>query len=230
MNGFAWIKVAAAAAMITVVAVIVTLVPWSAWSIVSGTSFLLLVIVVGFVFLLRLNSPSNKGGDAVALASLGPLSTILIVLIPWTIVSLITALGRYETAAWIMNIVTVGGFAVTYSVLRAASSVIDSAASSTTGPNLRKVWQGQLQKIALSATDSEVQQKLNAIIENLRYGASDIPGVAQSENELIDNVIQSIINATEAKQESAELLIALNRLATLVSQRDLSIKMARSMV
>ena len=109
MNGFAWIKVAAAAAMITVVAVIVTLVPWSAWSIVSGTSFLLLVIVVGFVFLLRLNSPSNKGGDAVALASLGPLSTILIELIPWTIVSLITALGRYETAAWIMNIVTVGG-------------------------------------------------------------------------------------------------------------------------
>lgn len=222
-----WIKIACLAAIASVGAIAWIVIPVPAWTSAAFGAVVLLAGLVGAIFWFPLGNRSTKGSDAATLASIGPISSALGLLIPWAAAAVLVALAGHSTAAWVMNVLTLGFLVVAFSLLKATLSVVNRVSGGSTGPSNRTVWIAQIESLDLGAADQNTRDQVHRLVERLRYGASEIPGKVSDESPAIEQGIEALATALGEGQGDH----ALKRIAALdmlISNRDAGLRAARS--
>ena len=222
-----WMKLACIAAIATVGTVAAVWIPASVWTSASIAAVALFAILVGTVFWFPVGTPGTNGSDAASLGSVGLISGLLAILIPWAAAALAVALAGWSITAWAMNAVTLGGFVVGFSVLKATLTIIDRTGATSIGPSKRTVWLSRLENLDTSRSDAALKSQIHFLAERLRYGASDLPGKAADEGPGIDQGIDSLALAV-SEDRTADAMTCINALQTLIATRDTTLRAARS--
>lgn len=229
MSSMSWIKIASLVAIATVGGVAWILIPTPAWTSAAIGTVVLLAVLVGAIFWFPLGNNTSKGSDAATLASIGPISVVLGILIPWASAAVLVALTGRSTTAWAMSVFTVGGFVMSFALLKASLSVVDQIGGASTGPSKRTLWITQLENLDLSGKDDSIKSQICAVVERLRYGASDIPDRVSEESPAIEQGIESLMLALHEGHEE-DALKRIRALDVLVVNRDAGLRAARSKV
>lgn len=227
MRSMNWLKLACLAAIVTVCAVAAVLIPVAAWTAASIVAVVLLALLAGGIFFFPAGTPRTNGSDAASLGSMGLISGLLGILIPWAASAVLVALSGHTTLAWSMNVLTLGGFVIGFSVLKAALAVIDKAGANSAGPGKRTTWISRLESLDTSRSDDILKSQIHSLVERLRYGASDIPGKAADESPGIDQGIESLALALH-EDRTADAVGRVGALQVLIANRDAGLKAARS--
>jgi len=225
VTSIAWIRSAALAAVFTVLAVALALIPAGYWFPEVKTSLGLLALSVGF--LLYAPSFSAARGGAIGLLVLGPTAALNSVMVLAASVALYTALHGYSGVSWALNAVVVGGFVVGWSLLRASANVASSVIQTTTLPSEHNIWISQVHGLVQVSTDASIKRQLATLAEQLRYVARDVPGVQLQENVRVASLLGDLSHAVRPDYNGTftELM---NALQAAIAQRELALKNLRT--
>lgn len=227
MKSITLLNIAASIAALTVLVIGFILVPeplWTATTIATAIGF---AGSVGFVFyvpsILRQNLQST---DASQMAAIGPLSTVSILLLFFTGGGFVFALVGYQKLGLALLVFGIGAFLVMFLVLSAALKVVGEVSTKWSQPSHHVNWQSQVTMLASLSTHQESLAKLRALLEKLRYSASDILGGSPQ-----DASIEEIFNLMLERLQSdpaADLTTQFGPVNGLLTQRDIYLRSARS--
>lgn len=227
MKSISLLNIAASIAALTVLVIAFILVPEPLWTAITIATAIGFAGSVGYVFnvpsILRRNAQTT---DASQMAAVGPLGTVSIVLLMATGGGFVLALVGYQKFGLAMLVFGVGAFLVMSLVMNAALKVVGDVSAKWSQPSHHVNWQNQITMLASQSTHPESLVKLNAILEKLRYSASDVPGGSPQ-----DAGIEKIFNVMSEKLQSdptADLTSQFGPINGLLAQRDVYLRSARS--
>jgi hypothetical protein len=111
-------------------------------------------------------------------------------------------------------------------VLNAALKVVGDISAKWSQPSHHVNWQSEVTVLASLSTHKESLAKLHALIEKLRYSASDVPGGSPQ-----DAGIEQMFNVMSERLQSdpaADLTSQFSPINGLLAQRDVYLRTARS--
>ena len=227
MKSISLLNIAASIAALTVLVIAFILVPeplWTAITIVTAIGF---AGSVGYVFyvplILRRNAQTT---DASQMAAVGPLGTVSIVFLMATGGGFVLALVGHQKLGLAMLTFGMGAFLVMYLVMNAALKVVGDVSAKWSQPSHHVNWQSQVNMLTSLSTHQESLAKLRALLEKLRYSASDVLGGSPQ-----DAGIEQILNLMSEKLQSdptADLTSHFGSIDGLLAQRDVYLRSARS--
>ena len=160
------------------------------------------------------------------MAALGMLSTVSIVLLMATGGGFVLALVGYQKLGLALLVFGIGAMLVMSLVLNAALKVVGEVSAKWSQPSHHVNWQSQVTMMASLSTHQESLAKLRALLEKLRYSASDVPGGSPQ-----DVGIEEIFNVMSEKLQAdstADLTSHFGSINSLLVQRDVYLRSARS--
>jgi hypothetical protein len=211
MKSISLLNIAASIAMLTVLLIALILVPeplWSATTIATAIGF---ASSVGYVFYVpSIVRQKTQSTDASQMAALGPLGAVSIALLIATGGGFVLALVGYQKLGLAMLVFGIGAFFVMSLVLNAALKVVGDISAKWSQPSHHVNWQSEVTVLASLSTHKESLAKLHALIEKLRYSASDV----------MSERLQS--------DPAADLTSQFSPINGLLAQRDVYLRTARS--
>lgn len=227
MKSISLLNIAASIAALTVLVIAFILVPEPLWTAITIATAIGFAGSVGYVFYVPSILPRNaQTTDASQMAAVGPLGTVSIVLLMATGGGFLLALVGYQKLGLAMLVFGVGAFLVMSLVMNAALKVVGDVSAKWSQPSRHVNWQNQITMLASQSTHPESLVKLNAILEKLRYSASDVPGGSPQ-----DAGMEKIFNVMSEKLQSdpkADLTSQFGPINGLLAQRDVYLRSARS--
>jgi hypothetical protein len=175
------------------------------------------------VFWLPRTMRGARGGDASAIATIGPLGVLYGGLLVSAAATLAVSLLGWERLGWAGNVLVVAGLLLGTAVTRAASQVVDTAAARTASASTSALWQARLQGLALVA-QADTRAALERLAEQLRFSpsAGEMP---TAEDQGITQAIEELESGA-APQESMHVL--LKDLEVRIARRAAGLKAVRS--
>jgi len=193
---------------------------------VAVVSLAILAGSVGLLFYVPSIVVGQRGAnDAAPLASIGPVTATLAVLLVTAATGFVLALGGFDRLAVAADVLAVGSFLVGVFVIRAALTVVEDVARRHSGLSRHAVWRGELLRLASTARDTTIKTDVERAAEDLQYAASDIDGSPQ------DAAITQAIEVTSqhvASGNPAMVGEGLAELRRLLSQREVYLRSSRS--
>lgn len=227
MKSISLLNIAASIAALTVLVIAFILVPEPLWTAITIATAIGFAVSVGYVFyvpsILRQNAQST---DASQMAAVGMLGTVSIVLLMATGGGFVLALAGYQKLGLALLVFGIGAFLVMSLVLNAALQVVGDVSAKWSQPSHHVNWQSQVTMLTSLSTHQESLEKLRALLEKLRYSASDVPGGSPQ-----DAGIEEIFNVMSEKLQSdptADLTTQFGPINGLLAQRDVYLRSARS--
>ena len=227
MKSISLLNIAAIIAAFTVLAIAFILVPDPLWSTTTIATAIGFASSLGYVFytpsILR---QKQQGGDAHQMAAIGPLGTVSILLLLATGGGFVLALAGYQKLGLAMLVFGIGAFLVMTLMLNAALKVVGEVSAKWSQPSHHVAWQSQVTILISQATNQESLAKLRALLEKLRYLASDVPGGSPQDVgiEQIFNVMSEQLKSNPAVDLSGQF----GAINGLLAQRDVYLRSARS--
>ena len=192
---------------------------------VAVVSLAILAGSVGLLFYVPSIVVGQRGAnDAAPLASIGPVTATLAVLLVTAATGFVLALGGFDRLAVAADVLAVGSFLVGVFVIRAALTVVEDVARRHSGLSRHAVWRGELLKLASTARDTTIKTDVERAAEDLQYAASDLDGSPQ------DAAITQAIEVTSqhvASGNPAMVGEGLAELRRLLSQREVYLRSSR---
>jgi len=193
---------------------------------VAVVSLAILAGSVGLLFYVPSIVVGQRGAnDAAPLASIGPVTATLAVLLVTAATGFVLALGGFDRLAVAADVLAVGSFLVGVFVIRAALTVVEDVARRHSGLSRHAVWRGELLRLASTARDTTIKTDVERAAEDLQYAASDVDGSPQ------DAAITQAIEVTSrhvATGNPAVVGEGLAELRRLLSQREVYLRSSRS--
>ena len=227
MKSISLLNIAASIATLTVIVIAFILIPEPLWTAVTIATAIGFAGSVGYVFyapsILRRNAQST---DATQMAALGMLGTVSIVLLMATGGGFVLALVGYQKLGLALLVFGIGAFLVMTLVLNASLKIVGEVSAKWSQPSHHVNWQSQVAVLASLSTHQESVAKFCALLEKLRYSASDVPGGSPQ-----DAGIEEIFNVMSEKLQSdpnANLTSQFNGINGLLIKRDVYLRSARS--
>ena len=199
------------------------LIPASAWYPALAISILVLALQLGGVFYLPTRLSRTKP-DA-ALASIGPLSTLIPLCIVLAGAAVWAGLTLHEKLSWTLSLLSVGSLALGWILLGAAQDRIISASRPADDP--RAQWQTLIVTLGTTAPSDEAKTRLQALSETIRFSASSISGYEPEENAQISRTLNMLAGD---HLEATEMLAQLDRIESALSIRESKLKAQRSQI
>jgi hypothetical protein len=164
--------------------------------------------------------------DAGSLAVLGPAATLGFWVITLAAVGFVAALlgaTRLGVAADVIAVAVLvsGSFG-----LRAAMDKVQAVSDAHSGPSRLASWRSGLAAAAANAVSAQHRSKLQALEEQARYAASDIPGGCPEDGALEATV--AALNQASASGDENVFAESVRQFENLMAQRELTLKAARS--
>ena len=226
MNRSGLVGIAGLIAAATTLALGFVLFPAIRSSNVAMASLAILAVSVGLLFYVPSIVVGRRGAnDAAPLASIGPVSAALAVLLVMAAAGFVLALGGFDRLAVAADVLAVGAFLVAALVVRAALTVVAEVAQRHSGLSRHAVWRGELLRLASTARDTTIRTDVERAAEDLQYAASDLDGSPQ------DAAITQAIEVTSqhvASGNPAMVGEGLAELRRLLSQREVYLRSSRS--
>lgn len=227
MSPRSWLNFAALAAFVTVLAVSYVALPKEVWSDAAIVAALLFAVSTSIVaFLPR---AGLGAGNAVAVASLGPAASLAGFIFLGSGASFLAALAGYSTTSWTLDVLTVGGFVVVFSIQNAALKIIEQVSDVVEKSSSHADWESRIMSLSAGAVDVEMQNKIRSLGEDIQFAARDFKGQPLAENALISTAIDSLEKAVAAGNlglATAEM----EKIRSLLVRRESGLKRLRSKV
>jgi len=227
MKSISLLNIAASIAALTVLVIAFILVPETLWTAITVATAIGFAGSVGYVFyvpsMMRQNSHST---DASQIAAVGPLGIVSIMLLIATGGGFLLALVGYQKLGLVLLVFGIGAFILMSLVLNSALKVVGDISAKWSQPSHHVNWQRQVTMLTSLSTHQESLAKLGALLEKLRYSASDVPGGSPQ-----DAGIEEILNVMSEKLQSdptADLTTQFSPINGLLAQRDVYLRSARS--
>lgn len=197
------------------------------WSI--AISLLAVALAFGWSFavggLLAVMTGRHKGNDATPLALLGPDFFLNLVVIGITLLALVLALFGAEKLSFALVIIAVAATTIGMLVLGKVKEVVTHATTTEAPRSAHLEWYQQVQQLAGQAGDAGMRSALFALAEQCRYAPSD-SAEGTPQNLAIAEAISELHHLVNSGPE--ELEAGINKVARLLSLRDLHLRSARS--
>ena len=226
MNRSGLVGIAGLIAAATTLALGFVLFPAIRSSNVAMASLAILAVSVGLLFYVPSIVVGRRGAnDAAPLASIGPVSAALAVLLVMAAAGFVLALGGFDRLAVAADVLAVGAFLVAALVVRAALTVVAEVAQRHSGLSRHAVWRGELLGLAATVRDTAVRTDVERAAEDLQYAASDIEGTP------LDPDINNAIAAASRHVESGNPAVVgecLAELRRLLARREVYLRSSRS--
>ena len=226
MNRSGLVGIAGLIAAATTLALGFVLFPAIRSSNVAMASLAILAVSVGLLFYVPSIVVGRRGAnDAEPLASIGPVSAALAVLLVMAAAGFVLALGGFDRLAVAADVLAVGAFLVAALVVRAALTVVAEVAQRHSGLSRHAVWRGELLGLAATVRDTAVRTDVERAAEDLQYAASDIEGTP------LDPDINNAIAAASRHVESGNPAVVgecLAELRRLLARREVYLRSSRS--
>ena len=227
MKSISLLNIAASIAALTVLVIAFILVPEPLWTAITIATAISFAGSVGYVFYVPSNLRQNaQSTDASQMAAVGPLGTFSILLLIATGGGFVLALLGYQKLGLALVVFGIGAFVVMSLVLNAALKVVGDVSTKWSQPSHHVNWQSQVTMLTSLSTHQESLAKLRALIEKLRYSASDVPGGSPQ-----DAGIEEIFSKMSEQLQSdptADLTTQFGLINGLLAQRDVYLRSARS--
>jgi hypothetical protein len=227
MKSASLLDIAAVVAALTVLAIAFVLVPDPLWTTVTIVTAIGFAVSVGFVFYVpSIFRQKRQGTDAQQMAAIGPFAVSSMLLLLAMGAGFVMALLGYQKLGLAMLIFGIGAFLVTGLLLNAALKVVGDVSNKWSQPSHHVNWQGKVAILASQATHKESLAGLNSLSEKLRYLASDVSGGSPQ-----DSGIEQILSAMSAQLQSnsaVDLTVRVGEINSLLTQRDVYLRTARS--
>jgi hypothetical protein len=227
MKSISLLNIAASIAALTVLVIAFVLVPYPLWSAATIATAIGFASSVGFVFytpsILRQKQQTT---DAVQMAAIGPFGVVSVLLLIATGCGFVLALAGYQKLGLAMLVFGIGAFLVMTLMVNAALKVVDDVSAKWSQPSHHVDWQNQVTILVSQATHQETLTKLRALLEKLRYSASDVPGGSPQ-----DAGIEQMFNVMSEQLQSdpaVDLTSQFGAINGLLAQRDIYMRSARS--
>ena len=227
MKSISLLNSAASIATLTVIVIAFILIPEPLWTAVTIATAIGFAGSVGYVFyapsILRRNAQSTDASQMAALGMLGPVSIVLLMA---TGGGFVLALAGYQKLSLAMLVFGIGTFLVMSLVVNAALKVVGEVSAKWSQPSHHVNWQSRVTMLASLSTHPESLAKFRALLEKLRYSASDVSGGSPQ-----DAGIEEIFNVMSEKLQSdpnADLTNQFGGINGLLIQRDIYLRSARS--
>lgn len=228
MNPLSWLKLASVAATLTVLAALAILIPSPLWTSAAIVAAVLCALLVGGLFWITSPAASGAGDNAAALASIGPSSVLAALLIPWSACAIAVAVNGNVTLAWVMNVLTVGGFIAATAILKFTTVMVNRLAEGLV-QSPRTQWASQLVALAGISQDVSLKNKLNRLADDLRFSPSDVHGKTVAENESIASAL-AVLSERVYQEDFAAAFRQVDQLKLLFASRAQGLQDARSKV
>lgn len=197
------------------------------WSV--AISLLAVALAFGWSFavggLLTIMTGRHRGNDAPALALLGPDFFLNLVVIGLTLLALVLALLGAAKLSFALVIIAAAATAVGVLVLGKVKEVVTHATTTEAPQSAHLMWYQQVQVLGGQATDASMRSALFALAEQCRYAPSDSAEGAP-QNPAIAEAIGELHHLVTSGPE--ELQAGINKVARLLSLRDLHLRTVRS--
>ena len=227
MKSFSLLNIAATIAAMTVLAISYILVPEPQWSAITIATAIGFASSVGFVFytpsILR---QKQQATDAHQMAGIGPFWIVSILLLLAMGGSFVLALAGYEKPGLAMLVFGIGFFLVMTLMLNAALKVVSDVSTRWSQPSCHVNWQKQVTILTSQATNQESLAKLRALLEKLRYLASDVPGGSPQDASIEQTFI--VMSDQIQSDPAVDLTGQFGAINALLAQRDVYLRSARS--
>ena len=227
MKSISLLNIAASIAALTVLVIAFILIPEPLWTATTFATAIGFAGSVGYAFyvpsILRQNAPST---DASQMAAVGILGIVSIVLLMATGGGFVLALVGYQKLGLALLVFGIGAFLVMSLVMNAALKVVGDVSAKWSQASHHVNWQNEVTMLASQSTHQESLAKLRALLEKLRYSASDVPGGSPQ-----DASIEQIFNVMTEKLQSDPTVDLTNQFGPingLLAQRDVYLRSARS--
>ena len=227
MKSISLLNIAASIAALTVLVIAFILVPeplWTATTIATAIGFTCSVSYVFYVpSIFHQNAQST---DASQMAAVGPLGTVSIVLLMATGGGFVLALAGYQKLSLAMLVFGIGAFLVMSLVVNAALKVVGDVSAKWSQSSHHVNWQNKVTMLASQATHQASLANLHALLEKLRYSASDVPGGSPQ-----DASIEQVFNVMSEQLQSdptTDLTSQIGPINSLLAQRNIYLRTARS--
>ncbi|MFM2148292.1 MAG: hypothetical protein RLZZ187_598 [Pseudomonadota bacterium] len=126
-----------------------------------------------------------RSGDAVAIASVGPLAAISLLVLLIALAGFAASVLHLYLIAHILVLLAAGAMVVGQLIWRSAATVIEQAAARTTGSSSAHEWRARLERLDIGSLATKEQERVSRIVERLRYipsfRAADDPSAAAIE-------------------------------------------------
>jgi len=227
MRTYGLLNVCALIASGVALAIACILIPEKAWTNTTIATVAVFAMAVAFVFF----SPSlfrRKTGrsDAVAFAAIAPLGAITICFVGISAGAVILALAGLDRPAMALVVLAVGALLLALLLLRAAMNVVSHVAEVHSMPGRHLKWQSDIQRFRTMSPNKKTTRLLDALTENMRYLASDIPGGTP-----YDAKIESAVDAFGDKlgmSEDSVIESHVKEIEALLGQREIFLRSARN--
>lgn len=197
MSSRGWLQLAAGTAAILILAVAIVGIPGFLWNSPAVVGVILLAILAGLIFLPPTGARGAGGSNAAAIASIGPMGFAFVLLVPWTALSVAVALHQMERLAWLMLCIAIGGGAISFFVLRAATTVIANVASAGRQNTSVSQLASDLDVLALAMKDASLSGRLRGISSDLQLGPSQLRNWTESKKGRVAEATVQLRRAVE---------------------------------
>jgi hypothetical protein len=227
MNTTSLLNIAAAVAALTVLALAFIWVPTPLWSALTLITALAFAASVGFVFYVpAVLRRREQGSNAQQLAAIGPIGTLSLLLLLAMGASFLLALLGLQSLALTMLVLGIAAFFICSLVLTAAFRIITENTHSPAKRSHHGQWQTQVALLLAQTTEPSCAEQLRALGEKLRYMASDVQGGCPQDADIEQTF--SLMSSTLQTNPAADLSSTLQKLNSLLMQRDSYLRAARS--
>lgn len=126
-----------------------------------------------------------RSGDAVAIASVGPLAVVSLLVLLIALAGFAASILHLYLIAHILVLLAAGAMVVGQLIWRSAATVIEQAAARTTGSSSAYEWRARLERLDIGSIAAKERERVSRIVESLRYLPSfrvaDDPSAAEIE-------------------------------------------------
>lgn len=221
------LRVMGFAGALTFLAVLVIAVPTELWSSYSCAAVGILVLTIVLPVIVPAPMSPDRSNDAQPIWLIGPLGSMHLGLLAVAVITLILGMKQLPTATWIGVVLWCGIAVFGYFGLRAATEVVQQAASQTVTAkeDARTKWSASLRQAMQKSESGKERKQLEELIEKIRYAANDRGLEVAAENEGITALVGQLLNHV-GNQEAFDALI--RELSALLVQREDSVRASRS--
>ena len=207
------------------------LIPWivipdNMWGSAVYASVFLFAVTMASVFMLPF--ALSRKGNARSIASVGPLSMLMIVMIVWAFAVLLGAVTILsEKWVWVGNIITIVLGALGGMSISTAGEHINK--HEKVNPDNRFEWISMCQLLNKRANDAVLKDQLVILADAIRYSASSIDQVAKAEEDEIESILYTHLSDEVGKSTTSSTAVSLiDKINELLLIRNQKLKIARS--
>ncbi len=213
---------------LTILATVTLVSPRSLANPAFSLSLALFAISVGILFLPARTGRSNNS-DATDIAAIGPVTILRTLAVVITLVSCFLAFLGFNTLAFALSILAVGGFVAGMLVTKAALNKVERVSYGEQNRSDHGKWYGRIHQLSTQSGDTETSSLLDALAEDARFAARDLK---QEPRELSDAITSELdaLSATVQRGDKQELNTRIQRVRSLLCERETNLKLKRSQI